>query len=576
MFRLATQQNTSGAQQQLGNITPVAIPAKGLNARDAFALMGSEYAISLVNAVCDPYGLRTRKGYTEWARNIAITPSPVGTVMAYYPATAAPTALRKKIASRSTIHRMLVEPRSPSTPPNATLFAAAAGTIHNVTAGGLGPFPAMAGVAAPAGGGDFWTWINFQNIAGAFLIACNNDGGYAYYDGAAWHTPVAGAGVGQINGCDPAKFCYVVEWKKRLWFIEKQSTRAWYLPVSQITGNVTQFNFGEQFRHGGELTAVMNWTIDGGIGIDDYLIAISSQGDIAVYKGTDPDDPTAFEMQGVYHLGPLPVGRRCVLNTGADIHILSQLGVTALSHLLNTSELGEAETKRLSYMISPLIGRLMRESASLEGWQIVATPKEELFLIGMPPDSSEFGGGQFFGLKLATGGWSVLSDLPYSCFVSIDSDIFAGTYDNRVVRAFDGPLDNVLIGATTGLPIKCQVTPAYNSMEQGFGTGARQKVFKLFRPTFITTVTPTVSLQVMTDYGAPKAAIIPTLPSIVESLWDVDLWDVAKWTGLQDAIKKWLGIAGVGFVGTVQMDYICGGDTLLASMDFWTEQGGVL
>jgi hypothetical protein len=32
----------------------------------------------------------------------------------------------------------------------------------------------------------------------------------------------------------------------------------------------------------------------------------------------------------------------------------------------------------------------------------------------------------------------------------------------------------------------------------------------------------------------------------------------------------------VGFAGTAQIDYLCGGDTLLAAIDFWTEAGGVL
>jgi hypothetical protein len=410
MFRLATQQNTRKAQPQLGSITPLAIPAKGLNARDAFALMGPEYAISLVNALCEPYGLRTRKGYTEWATNIA-PGSPVRTMMSYYPAIASPTSLATRIARRSVNQRLLVEGAAPRIAPAGKLFAATAGQIFDVTLGGPGPWAAMPGVGTIGGTDNYWTWLNYQNLAGSFLVACRETGGYAFYNGAAWTTPVAGTGVGQINGCDPALFCYVIEHKKRLWFIEKNSTRAWYLPVSQITGTVTEFNFGEQFRHGGYLAAIESWTVDGGIGVDDYLVAVGSQGDVALYKGVDPDSVGDFEITGVWHVGPLPIGRQAVLNTGADVHILSQFGVNAVSKLLNTIDLAQQETVRLSYMISPIIARLMRESNALVGWKIVSIPKEELFLIGVPRDSLELGG-DFFALKLSTGGWSQLQDLP--------------------------------------------------------------------------------------------------------------------------------------------------------------------
>jgi len=66
------------------------------------------------------------------------------------------------------------------------------------------------------------------------------------------------------------------------------------------------------------------------------------------------------------------------------------------------------------------------------------------------------------------------------------------------------------------------------------------------------------------------------LPIIVDSYWDIDKWDEARWAGLHEPIRNWLGVHGIGFVGTVQMDYRASGDTLLTSIDFWTQQGGVM
>lgn len=569
MFTYPTPPDVRRARGQIGNLTPLAIPAKGMNARDAFAVMGPEFAISLENVIVEPYGIRTRKGYTEWATNLPGAMA-VSTMMNYYPATAAPAALTKMPFPRSNLKRLMVEPRADPVPPAGKLFAATNGRLYDVTAGGVGPWVPQAGVS---GATDFWTWLNFQNVAGSFLVLANNGGGYSYYNGAAWATPVQGAGVGQIEGVDPALFCYVTSFKKRLWFIEKNSTRAWYLPVSQITGLAKQFNFGEQFRHGGHLAELVNWSVDGGEGIDDYLVAISSQGDVVIYKGIDPDDPTQFALHGVWYVGALPVGRRAVLNTGGDVQILSHYGITPLSLLLSIKDSTALEMRRTTFNISPLIARLMRDFASLPGWRIAMVPKEELLVVRVPNDALDFAG-EFFVLKLLTGAWSVMKDVPYTDLVTVDSAVFAGTRDSRVVRAFDGPLDNVRLASTTtlGVPIQCQVTPSYQAM----GAPGFQKVFKLLRPTFITTTTPSLKIQVLTDYGPARLTVVPTLPLIEHSLWDEAKWNLAKWSGLQAPIKEWIGCHGVGFVATPQLDYLCGGDTLLASIDFWTEQGGVL
>lgn len=571
MFRLATPQNTPRARAQTGILTPLAIPVKGLNARDTFAVMGPEFAIALNNVIVEPYGLRTRKGYTEWATGIPPAPgpiSPVHTVMVYYPATAAPAVLDSPYPFSSMIRRMMVERAAPKIAPAGKLFASRAGLLYNVTAGGSGPWTAEVGVSGTT---DFWTWVNFQNAANSHLIVTNDGGAYSIYNGTTWTSPVQGTLAGQIANVNPQNFVFVAIYKKRLWFIEKQSTRAWYLKVGEITGEAKLFNVGEQMKKGGHLVALANWTVGDGEGTNDKLVFVGSQGDVIVYEGNDPDTVGEFVLNGWWDVGPLPVGRRSVVNTGADVHILSQFGITPMSVLMGTSEPAALEQRRPSYLVGQLIARLMRDYSSLPGWNVRVLAKEELIVVSLPRETPIFSGA-IFAYKVTTGAWSLLREMPYASFCNIDAGIFAGTFDGRVVRAFDGPLDDVKIGQTTGKVIQCQVTPAY----QPCGAPGQQKVFKLVRPTFVTTLTPTLTLQIMTDYGPPKPVVAPTLPNLAQSFWNVDKWDEGKWSGLQDPIKEWLGCHGVGFAGTVQLDYKTGGDTLLASIDMWTEQGGVM
>src|SRR6185436_113102 len=97
----------------------------------------------------EPYGIRTRKGYTEWASGLPVPAPPLGTVwtvMSYYPPTVAPSILSTLAFPFDTMRRLLITNRAASTPPAGKLFAARGGAIYDVTAGGAGPWVSQAGV----------------------------------------------------------------------------------------------------------------------------------------------------------------------------------------------------------------------------------------------------------------------------------------------------------------------------------------------------------------------------------------------------------------------------------------------
>jgi hypothetical protein len=560
------------AKPQVGKLVPMGIPHKGMNARAPFAVMEKDYAISAVNVFVETFGLRSRKGYTEWANTIPGGATPVATLLSYYPATTdapiPPTTLVPPMVSFGDWPFFAVPN---SSPPAGKLFAAKNGHLYDITAGGVGPWTAQASVTGLT---DYWTWLNFQNIAGTFLVACNDGGGYSYYDGAAWHTPTLGTGIGQISGCDPAKFCFVMLYKRKLWFIEKNSTRAWYLPVDQITGTVVDFDFGSQLPHGGHLAAMETWSMDSGAGMEDQLVAVASQGDVAVYKGVDPADPTDFGKVGTFYVGPLPVGRRQLKASGGDVLILSQFGLSVVSKIILQTNDAAQQQQHQSYLVDPFISRLMISYAGSQGWQVNSVPREEIITIGIPRALGTVGG-DYLAMKTPTAAWSRLLNTNYAYVVTVGSQVFAGTFDGRVVKAYNGPLDNVTIAEPDkGLPIQCQVIPAYSDL----GAPGLQKKLMLLRPTFLATTKPSLGIKVLTDYGPAAFSEVPTLPAgNPVSKWDDGfLWDIAKWRGTTIPIHAFFGISGLGFAFTPQLDYTCGGDTLLTAIDVWAEAGGVL
>ena len=553
-------------------IIPVGVPFKGLNTRSPYGSMEPNFAIALNNVIVESVGLRTRKGYTEWATNFP-TATPVATILNYYPASfdaaSQPSGTNQFVYS-DMAKIPVVSPRSNLGPGPGKIFAAQDFSIYNVTAGGVGPWVAEAGVT---GLGPYWNGVNYQNVGGSFLLICNELGGYAIYNGTSWTMPTLGTGVGQISGIDPADIVWVTTWKERVWFLKKNSTRAYYLPPGQITGVATEFDFGNQMDHGGQATWIGGWTIDGGVGIDDYMVCIGSQGDVIIYKGSDPDSIATFELYGTWYSGPLPAGRRCVESSGGDIHILTQFGILPISKLLQPSMLAAQFQEHLTVNIDPLVAALMRDYSTLPGWQVVTVAKEELVLIRVPELLGSNIAKSFLAYKTTTKTWSVLSNLPYAHIVNAGSLAYAGTIDGRVVRAFDGNLDSVGLITPTGYGIKCRVTPAYDQL----GAPGYNKHLKMVRPYFLSVIQPTITFTVLSDFELPKFTLVPSLPAeLLGGVWNVGKWDVALWGGSLNPIHSWFGAQGVGAVITVQLDYETGGDTLLTGLDYWVGKGGVM
>jgi hypothetical protein len=226
----------------------------------------------------------------------------------------------------------------------------------------------------------------------------------------------------------------------------------------------------------------------------------------------------------------------------------------------------------ITKLISPIIGRLMQTYANLEGWQIKTIAKDELVLIGLPygAPSSE---GEFFALKLTTSGWSVIDNVPYVCFDTVGNITYAGTDDGKVVRAFNGALDNVpFTGSFTGDAIHCRVVPAYSHL----GMPGLSKSITMVRPSFTSSYVPGISFVILTDFGPPLPLSEPTVPASVLPGWDEAIWDVDIWSGGLIPISRWFGATGEGFAATLQLEYTAVGGTLLTNIDFFVQSGGIL
>ncbi|HAM41754.1 MAG TPA: hypothetical protein DCP69_10590, partial [Candidatus Omnitrophica bacterium] len=196
-----------------------------------------------------------------------------------------------------------------------------------MTTAGAQTDPVTLAFGTTTGNAGFGTVTAYTTVGGKFLMYADEVNGlYCYTEGTAtWAKVASGTGAGQISGIDPANIAFVTSWKNRIWFVERNSTRAWYLPIGQIAGVAASIDFGNRFKYGGQLVGVWSWTVDGGSGVDDYLVGISTAGDVLVYAGSDPT--VDFTVRGSWFIGKVPSGRRIATDVGGDLLLLTAQGI---------------------------------------------------------------------------------------------------------------------------------------------------------------------------------------------------------------------------------------------------------
>lgn len=518
----------------------VPAPVGGLNVRDAINSMPVTDAVNLVNWIPQQYGVRCRKGYRVSSTGLG---APCQTIIAYQPD-----------------QQPIIDYR---------LFAVTDAAIFDVTTPTNSPVPALA-LDDVDDYGRFSS-IMFTNSAGSFLLAASAGGGYFTYDGTSWVRRESGDTAGTIGGLDPNSIAFVTSWKRRAWFIEKDSTDAWYLPTDQITGEATKFELGPFVKRGGKLAFITNWTIDAGEGIDDLIVFVFEGGDVLIYKGTDPASASTFSIVGSYYIGAIPVGRRGYSTFGGDVLIVSELGLQPLSYVTRGGQ-SILRTQATDYLnkIQPRIAELVSQLSNFNGWEITLFAKENLLIVQVPPGPT--GSREQYALYTNGNQWCKFEGIPINCATPAGDKFWFGTLTGDVCEGFTGYFDAVEYGETTGLGIAGVIQPAYSY----FGFPGMSKQFLMVRPTFIASDQPGYNLAMIADFRPPDTANVPVSAVPFGAVWDTAIWDEAVWAGAQNVYSDWMSVEEIGYAGSLYIITNCIGDTTLASIDYMFEPGGVL
>lgn len=547
----AVGSNALKPRQSTLEATRIPAPSAGIDARSSFALMSPDSAILSYNLIGSEHGMLLRKGYREWAlgcEEVADKSSGINTLIPF-----------DGVVAGQADDRM---------------FAVTNEGIWDVTTSNVPPV-LKATFTTQTEGAGFGVYCHYVDQSGSsFLLYADALNGLWEYAEKTdlWIRPKG------ILGPDINHVAFVVVHKQRLWLVEENSTDGWYLPVASKSGQATQFYFGAKFPHGGRLRGLFNWSVDGGAGMDDYLVAISSAGDVIPYQGSDPSTADSWSAVGTYYVGRVPRGRSFTGEYAGDLYILCAYGLIAMSDLLQGVDLyGDKAVNSLAYKISRPIRQMMNESREKYGWRPRFMPAQGILLITSPTALNK--PAEQWTLSLATQAWGKWRGVPLISAEEWHGEVYFGDIDSAV-HVMDGYRDKALLDdaddAASGVPIEFSIMTSY----QDYGSPAQMKIPQYIRADFWSTSPPTYATKMLFDYDITEKASVyaPPVTIIGSQIWDTVLWDEAIWS-IAGKGKGHNSIAGAAGMGRMMAIALKGESSVLValfSFDVMWKAGGPL
>lgn len=481
------------SRAQIATTKNIPAPTGGLNAKDAIAAMPPTDAAVMDNWFPTPSNVQVRNGYTAWATGL---PGQVNSLCCF------------------------------NSPTTRKLFAASGANIYDVTAKGAVGAAVVSGQTS-----DKWQHINVGTPGAQFLYMVNGSDSPQLYNGSTWQAVTGASAPIAITGVTTSLLVHVQLFKGRVFFIEANSTRAWFLPLNSVGGAANSLDFSGFLNLGGYLVAMMTWSIDNAGGSDTMAAFISSEGEVLLYRGSDPSYASSWFLQGQFRVGR-PVGRRCFTKLGSDVAIISADGLFPMSQALLTDRSQRQDA--VSNKITNLINSDVQVYSGNFGWQPILFPIGNKLIVNVP----QVVGAQYqYVMNTVNGAWCRFTGWNANCFELMgDQLMFGGA---QVYQADTGFTDN-------GGPITatCVQAPQYFDSTE-------QKQFTMARPIMYSNASVRPAFQINTDFDLSTPTMQSTFTNVNQTPWGSP-WG-SPWSSVSKIKKDWQNVYGVGFTGAPAM-----------------------
>jgi hypothetical protein len=351
-----------------------------------------------------------------------------------------------------------------------------------------------------------------------------------------------------ITGTASNLFSHVWSHKNRLFFVKKNSLKFAYLPVDSIGGAAAEFNLGAVFSMGGTLLTGGTWSVDSGSGMDDLAVFITTEGEVAVYAGSDPGDAAEWSLQGVYRI-PKPLGKNAMFKAGGDLAVATKAGLIPLSSAYNKAA-DALKDSAVSYPIEELWLDYSKERATI-GWHLQPYSAHHAMLFVAPPTIA----GQRAEVMVAnmrTGAWTLFTGYDVRSMGVLGDNFY---YGNSASVVYQGENDT---GADDGVPYVCKASGSFDDLKEP----GRQKVISMARGLFRSSFQSfndqwSIGTDYENNFPSPPAA---TSNPPGSSLWGSGVWGTMVWGGSNATYTKaeWVSVEGIGYSIGWQLQLTCG------------------
>lgn len=358
---------------------------------------------------------------------------------------------------------------------------------------------------------------------------------------------------------DPNKLAIVMAHQNLLFFADEQNLCVYYLPLQQKSGQLNMLPLNAMFRRGGFVRAIYSWTIDGGAGMDDLLVIFSSNGECAIYKGTDP--ATDYSLIGVFRFDS-PLSKGSVTQYGGELYVLISSGMVPMSTMLRaqTEQIGPYDRK-----VSSAVYELTSKYRALPGWTIMLDSTTNRAICNMPKGADN----KYRQIvrDMIDPSWVQWEDLPSRCWIWQDNLSYFGD-DSGNVWQFGAQYLN-----DNGQPILCDVQWAWSD----YGSPAF-KQFKMVRPYITTDGVPTPFVDMRADYDQTPPQNQPDISfTRPGGVWNAAVWNTDSWGQGNITLSSWNGVSASGRVAAPRISAAITNCTFaISGIDVLFEIGSVL
>ncbi len=440
-------------------------------------------------------------------------------------------------------------------PENSRIFAAAGGKIIDITSGGDT-------VVVEGLEDNQWSYIQFRN---RLLLANGADNPLTYMqdENDAWiwkPTELTG------NGLNAKMLCGVYVSKQRVFYIEKNSFKYWYSSgVGEVQGDLNCVDLSSMFVRGGSLVAIACWTLDGGQGIDDLTVFITSEGEVLVYSGEDPGNADKWELKGKYFMSR-PVGKNCTMQYQGDVIIICEEGYVPLSSVLRLADNGVAHTA-YSDKIRGLVLNRIKNGKKMSGWQGIVYPRGGYALFNVPVNN------QFeqHVVNMSSGAWCRFTNIYSFCWCLFEGRLYFGS-DGGIYLFDEGHSDN-------GMPICGNIHQAYSNL----GSMNLKKI-QMLNPRVKSSSSFALNIYTNMDFDDAEHSYSENIGETGGTKWNTHKWSCmalpigTKWSTFKGSARGfWIGNSATGFKASLVFKTKTKGNLIeWYNTGFRFEQGGGL